>query len=50
MATPQPMALATTDAEGLTARMAEFAIHTPYEALPDVVIEGVKRSQLDTWG
>ena len=37
-------------AAGLTARLAEFAIHTPCEAFPDAVVEGVKRSQLDTLG
>ena len=50
MATPEPMARPTVAAEGLTARLAEFATHTPCEAFPDAVIEGVKRSQLDTLG
>ena len=50
MATPEPMTRSAGAAAGLTARLAEFAIHTPFEALPTAVIEGVKRSQLDTLG
>ena len=37
-------------AAGLTAALAKFAIHTPYEALAAEVIAGVRRSQLDTLG
>ena len=50
MATPEPMVRPAGEATGLTARLAEFAIRTPYEAFPAAVVEGVKRSQLDTLG
>ena len=50
MATPEPRARPSESAAGLTRRLAEFAVHTRYEAFPDAVVEGVKRSQLDTLG
>ena len=50
MATPEPAMRPAGAPAGLTARLAAFAIHTPFDALPAAVVEGVKRSQLDTLG
>ena len=50
MAAPETMVQPSGAAAGLTAALAKFAIHTPYEALPAEVIAGVRRSQLDTLG
>ena len=50
MATPESVVRPDGAPSGLTARLAEFAIRTPFEVLPEAVVEGVKRSQLDTLG
>ena len=50
MAVIEKMADARSVRADLTARLAEFAAATRYEDIPDEVIEGAKRSQLDTMG